>query len=287
MANEAGSAGYITHHLTSWCAGCSAETHQPTGLVDFGAYSIDLILMGLICAAAICALGLFVRRNLSVDNPGRLQLAFEGGIDYIGDQVGQVFHGQNHFVGAMALAIFMWVATMNLVDVLPIDLIPSIAQVVGHLFGAEEVFFRPVPTAALDTPLAMALVVFVIMIYYQIRANGPVGYIKRFLTHPYGKYAAPANILTTLIDDISKPVSLALRLFGNMFAGELIFALLAMLSVSAFDPPSANILIWSPLHFVAGFVWSLFDAFIALLQAFIFAVLTIVYLGMAQQTEDH
>lgn len=286
MATE-GSGGYITHHLTSWCVGCNPETHQPHGLVDFGAYSIDLILMGLICAAAICLLGLFVRRNLSVENPGRLQLAFEGGIDYIGDQVGQVFHGQNHFVGSMALAIFMWVATMNLIDILPIDLIPGIAQLIGHGLGAEEVFFRPVPTAALDTPLAMALVVFAIMVYYQFRANGPVGYVKRFLTHPYGKYAAPANILTTLIDDISKPVSLALRLFGNLFAGELIFGLLALLSVTAFESGGASVFIWPPLHFVVGLIWSLFDTFIALLQAFIFAVLTIVYLGMAQQTEDH
>ncbi|MDA3922095.1 MAG: F0F1 ATP synthase subunit A [Salinisphaera sp.] len=287
MATEGSSAGYITHHLTSWCVGCSAETHQPNGLVDFGAFTIDLLFMGLLCAAAICVLGLLVRRNLSVDNPGRLQLAFEGGVEYIGDQVGQVFHGQNHFVGAMALAIFMWVATMNLIDVLPIDLIPGIAQVVGHTFGAHEVFFRAVPTAALDTPFAMALVVFVIMVYYQIRANGMSGYVKRFLTHPYGKYGAPANILTTLIDDISKPISLALRLFGNMFAGELIFALLAMLSVSAFSSLSSGIFIWPVLHFITGFVWSLFDTFIALLQAFIFAVLTIVYLGMAQQTEDH
>lgn len=287
MANSGGSAAeYITHHLTDWCVGCQAGTDQPSGLLDFGAFTLDLILVGLICAAAVGALALFVRKNLTVEDPSPLQLAVESGVEYIGDQVGQVFHKRNDFVGAMALTIFAWVAVMNLTDLIPIDLVPSIASGVGHLFGVHEVHFRIVPTAALDTPFAMALVVFVIMVYYQIRANGIGGYLKRFLTHPYGKYGGPANLLTTLIDDVSKPVSLALRLFGNMFAGELVFALLAMLTLSALSPPSPMVAVWAPLHFIGGLIWSIFDMLIALLQAFIFSVLTIVYLGMAQQT-DH
>lgn len=286
MANSGGgTAEYITHHLTDWCAGCGVD-NQPGGLVDFGAFTLDLILVGLICAGLVAALALFVRNRLTVEDPSRLQLTVEAGVEYVNDQVKQVFHGRNDFVGAMAVAIFIWVAAMNLMDLVPIDLIPSIVGGIGALFGAEHVFFRDVPTAALDTPFAMALVVFVIMVYYQIRANGIGGYIKRFLTHPYGKYAVPANILTTLIDDLAKPVSLALRLFGNMFAGELIFALLAMLTLSALSPVSGMVAVWAPLHFLTGFAWSLFDLLIALLQAFIFSVLTIVYLGMAQQT-DH
>ncbi|AWN15678.1 F0F1 ATP synthase subunit A [Salinisphaera sp. LB1] len=286
MANSgSGSAEYIRHHLTDWCVGCGAD-HQPSGLLDFGAFTIDLIIVGLICAGLVALLALFVRKRLTVEDPSGIQMAMEAGVEYVSDQVGQVFHKRNDFVGAMALTIFLWVTVMNLNDLIPVDLVPSVLGAIGHLLGFEHVYFRILPTAALDTPFAMAIVVFVIMVYYQLRANGMKGYVKRFLTHPYGKYAAPANILTTLIDDLSKPVSLALRLFGNMFAGELIFALLAMLTLSALSPPSAMVAVWAPLHFVGGFVWSVFDLLICVLQAFIFAVLSIVYLGMAQQT-DH
>lgn len=285
MANSGGgSAEYITHHLTDWCAGCTAD-HQPGGLVDFGAFTLDLIVVGLICAALVALLALFVRKHLTIEDPSGIQMAVEAGVEYVSDQVGQVFHKRNDFVGAMALTIFLWVSLMNLTDLIPVDLVPGVLGGIGQVFGAENVYFRIVPTAALDTPFAMALVVFAVMIYYQIRANGPGGYIKRFLTHPYGKWGAPANVITTLIDDVSKPVSLALRLFGNMFAGELIFALLAMLTLSALSPPSAMVAVWAPLHFIGGFVWSVFHLLIVFLQAFIFAVLAIVYLGMAQQTE--
>ncbi|HET7313566.1 F0F1 ATP synthase subunit A [Salinisphaera sp.] len=285
MANSGGgSAEYITHHLTDWCAGCAAD-HQPGGLVDFGAFTLDLIVVGLICAALVALLALFVRKHLTIEDPSGIQMAVEAGVEYVSDQVGQVFHKRNDFVGAMALTIFLWVSLMNLTDLIPVDLVPGVLGGIGQVFGAENVYFRIVPTAALDTPFAMALVVFAVMIYYQIRANGPGGYIKRFLTHPYGKWGAPANVITTLIDDVSKPVSLALRLFGNMFAGELIFALLAMLTLSALSPPSAMVAVWAPLHFIGGFVWSVFHLLIVFLQAFIFAVLAIVYLGMAQQTE--
>lgn len=286
MANSGGgSAAYITHHLTDWCVGCAAD-HQPSGLVDFGAFTLDMILIGLICAALVALFSVFVRRRLTVDEPGSIQMTVEAGVEYVSDQVGQVFHKRNDFVGAMALAIFLWVSLMNLADLVPVDLVPGVLGGIGHLLGFEHVYFRIVPTAALDTPFAMALVVFAVMIYYQFRANGPLGYFKRFLTHPYGKWGGPANIVTTLIDDVSKPVSLALRLFGNMFAGELIFALLAMLTLSALSPPSGMVAVWAPLHFLGGFVWSVFHLLIVFLQAFIFSVLTIVYLGMAQQT-DH
>ncbi|RJS93329.1 F0F1 ATP synthase subunit A [Salinisphaera sp. Q1T1-3] len=287
MANSGGgSAEYITHHLTDWCAGCTAD-HKPGGLVDFSVFTLDLIIVGLVCAAIVALFSLFVRKRLTAEEPGALQAVVEAGVEYVSDQVGQVFHKRNDFVGALAVAIFLWVSLMNLADIIPVDLVPGVLGGIGHLFGADHVFFRIVPTAALDTPFAMALVVFVVMVYYQFRANGPGGYAKRFLTHPYGKWAAPANILTTFIDDVSKPVSLALRLFGNMFAGELIFALLAMLTLSALAPPSGMVAVWAPLHFLGGFIWSVFHLLIVFLQAFIFAVLSIVYLGMATQTDDH
>jgi F-type H+-transporting ATPase subunit a len=281
-----GAGAYIQHHLTDWCIGCNPKTHQVSGLLALHAFTVDLLLIAFVCALAIGVLALILRRRLSVDNPGRLQLTFEFAAEYITEQIQEVFPRMNHYVGAMALTIFTWVLFMNLFDLIPVDTIPGVAGLIGHHgFGMREVFFRDVPTAALDTPFAMAIVVFVMMVAYQIRANGPWGYTKRFLLHPYGKYAGPMNAITTLIDDVAKPVSLALRLFGNMFAGELVFTLLALLTITALEPLSASLIFWAPAQFIAGFLWSLFDFLIAVLQAFIFAVLAIVYLGMAQQAE--
>lgn len=288
MAKGGESAGeYITHHLTNWCLGCNPQTHQPNGLVDFHAFDLDVILISLLCAVGLISLAWFMRRRWSVEAPGRFQSALEFIVEYIGDQIREVFPKANNYVGAMALTIFTWVFLMNAMDLIPVDLIPSIAGGVGHLLGIHTVYFRDVPTASLDTPFAMAIVIFVLMVFYQFRANGAGGYAKRFLFHPYGKFGGPANIVTTLIDDLAKPVSLALRLFGNMFAGELIFALLALLTFSALSPPSWSAVGWVPTQLVTGVAWTGFDLLIATLQAFIFGVLAIVYLGMAQQTAEH
>lgn len=289
MASGGGeSAGeYITHHLTNWCIGCSATTNHPSGLVDMSALNIDVILFSVLLALALIVLAWCMRRRWRVDTPGRFQYSIEFIIEYIGDQIREIFPRANNYVGAMALTIFLWVFLMNLMDLIPIDLFPLIAGGIGNLLGVQTVYFRIVPTATLDVPFAMAIVVFVMMVYYQLRANGPVGYTKRFLFHPYGKFAGPANVVTTLIDDLAKPVSLALRLFGNMFAGELIFALLALLTLSSLEPLAWGAVWKIPAHIVAGIGWTVFDLLIAALQAFIFGVLTIVYLGMAQQTEGH
>jgi len=262
--------------------GCGPH-NQPQGLFDLGAFTIDLLLVAFACAIVIALVVRYLNSRLSMENPGRLQLAFETAIEYTSEQISEVFPRFNHYVGAMALTIFVWALLMNLMDLVPIDLPPTIAEGIGHLLGFKQVFFRQVPTAALDTPFAMATVVFVMMVTYQVRANGIGGYLKHFMVHPYGKFALPFNVITVLIEDVSKPVSLALRLFGNMFAGELIFALLALLSYASLQPVSPDAAIWMPLHLIGGMVWSLFDLLIAVLQAFIFAVLTVVYLGMAQQ----
>lgn len=291
MAGHDGSTSageYITHHLTNWCVGCNPATHRPHGLVDFGAFYIDVIIVSVFFAVLLVGFAWFMRNRWTAGTPGRLQYGLEFILEYIDEQIHMTFPKANHYVGAMAITIFLWVFFMNIMDLVPVDLIPTIAGGIGELVGVETVYFRQVPTATLDVPFAMAIVVFVLMIGYQFKANGPVGYFKRFLFHPYGKYGGPANVLTTAIDDLSKPVSLGLRLFGNLFAGELIFLLLALLTFSALEPVmSASVLWWAPAHYVLGVAWSLFDLLICALQAFIFGVLTIVYLGMAQQTAEH
>jgi F-type H+-transporting ATPase subunit a len=167
---------------------------------------------------------------------------------------------------------------MTFMDLSPVDLSPAI------LHGAGMEYFKAVPTTDLNTTLAMAGVVFLLTVYYSIKVKGPMGYLKMFLFHPFGKLFVPVNVLMTAIEELAKPLSLGLRLFGNMFAGELVFLLIALLSGAA--TIGAALLIWFPLQVVLDLAWLLFHILIITLQAFIFMVLTIVYLGMAHATED-
>ena len=155
---------------------------------------------------------------------------------------------------------------MNITKLLPIDLVPWIA----HALGAPN--WRTTATTDLNTPLAMALCVFALVIFTNIKVKG-FGFFKEFLYHPFGKYFMPLNIVTKLVEEIAKPMSLGLRLFGNMFAGELVFLLIALLPFY--------------VQFVPGVLWSAFELLVVVLQAFVFMVLSIVYLGMASTSEEH
>jgi len=167
---------------------------------------------------------------------------------------------------------------MNFMDLIPIDLLPAIAH------GLGIPYLRIVPTTDLNTPMAMALVVFLLTIFYNLKVKGLGGYIKMFLFHPFGKFFIPVNIVMTLIEELAKPISLGLRLFGNMFAGELVFMLIALLTLGA--TISASLLIWFPLQVVLDLAWLIFHILVITLQSFIFMVLTIVYLGMAHIDVD-
>jgi F-type H+-transporting ATPase subunit a len=178
----------------------------------------------------------------------------------------------------MALTILLWIWLMNFMDLIPVDLLPAIAS------GLGVEYLKVVPTTDLNTTLAMAVFVFALTVYYSIKVKGLGGYIKMFLFHPFGKFMIPINIVMTAIDELAKPISLALRLFGNMFAGELVFLLIALLTLGA--SIGASLLIWFPLQVVLDMLWIAFHILIITLQAFIFMVLTIVYIGMAH-TDDH
>jgi F-type H+-transporting ATPase subunit a len=188
------------------------------------------------------------------------------------------FPGHHPLIAPMALTIFVWVWLMNFMDLIPVDLLPLIAG----WFGIH--YLKVVPTTDLSVPMAMALTVFFLSLYFNLKVKGPMGYLKMFLFHPFGKYAMPANIVMTAIEELAKPLSLGLRLFGNMFAGELVFLLIALLAGAA--TLGAGMLIWFPLQVVLDLGWLLFHILVITLQAFIFMVLTIVYLGMAHTT-DH
>ncbi len=246
---------YIQHHLTNLSVG-----------EGFWTWHLDTLFFGALLAVFLMAISWKVGRSLDADKPSGLQNLLEAILEFVDSQVKSIFHGRDRLVGPLALTIFMWVFLMNAMDLIPVDLLPKIAGEMGiH-------YLKVVPTTDLGTTFAMALSVFGLIIIYNIRSKGVVGYIKMFLFHPFGKWLIPVNIIMTTIEEVAKPVSLGLRLFGNMFAGELIFLLIALLP-------------WW-IQWPLGGGWAIFHILVITLQAFIFMLLTIVYLSMASQS-DH
>ena len=272
--------GYIQHHLTNWCLGCDPTTHQPASIVDFSVVFVDTLLFTWIVAGLFMFVAWRVGRSLSAEKPTGIQNVLEFMVEFVHQQIKDIFPGQNRIVGPLAITIFIWVFLLNALDLIPVDLIPWIASWIGStFFGAEphHVYMRVVPTANLDTTFGLAIGVFILIIYYNIKIKGPIGYAKTFLFHPFGKYLIPVNIVMTTVEEVAKPVSLGMRLFGNMFAGELLFMLIALMSFS----------IWVlPAQVVLGGMWAIFHVLVITLQAFIFMLLTIVYLGLASE-EPH
>lgn len=272
MAAESGgknSVEYIQHHLLNWSVGSGAL-----------ALNLDTILFSLIAGGILVALAWSVGRRVTSGKPGRMQGFLEVTVEFVNGEVRQAFPGRDPLIGPLALTVFLWVSAINAMDLLPVDLLPRIAQWVGMAFGLkpEDVHLRIVASADLGTTLAMALSVFVLTIIYGLRARGLGGYIARFLTHPYGVWMAPINLMLTLVEEIAKPLSLALRLWGNFFAGELIFMLIALFGYSVWVAPGQLALDWG---------WSWFETLEVLLQAFIFMLLTVVYLAMAVAEDEH
>lgn len=262
---------YIQHHLTNLCAGqCDPVTHQPTG---FWAWNLDTIFFGAFLAVVLIFISWMVGRRLDPDNPRGLQNVLEAVLEFVEGQVKSIFYGESRLVGPLALTVFLWVFLMNAMDMLPVDLLPWAASLVGiH-------YLKVVPTTDLSATFGLALSVFALIVFYNIKTKGVVGYIKMFLFHPFGKWLVPFNIVMTAIEEVAKPFSLALRLFGNMFAGELIFLLLALLTLGGF-----SLALIPQVLLASG--WAIFHILVISLQAFIFMLLTIVYLSMASQTHD-
>lgn len=261
---------YIQHHLHNW------QTGHGLLLVN-----LDTLLFSVLCGFAFVILGWWLGRRITSGRPGKVQNALEAVVGFVNQQIKDTFPVQDPYIGPVALTVFLWVALMNAMDLVPVDLVPRIAQWVGHYgFGLKmsHVYMRLLPTSDLDVPLALALSVFALMVIYNIRAKGLRGYVRHFLTHPYGAKAAPANLVMSLLEEFAKPLSLALRLWGNMFAGELIFMLIALFGFS----------LWVAVGQVTlDFLWSWFETLVVLLQAFIFMLLTIVYLAMAAESDQH
>ena len=269
QAAPANSTDYITHHLE----------HLKVG-DGFWTLHVDTVFMSVL--TGLLALGLFwlAARRATAGVPGKGQAFVEMVVEFVDTQVKEVFHLDRRFLAPLALTIFLWVFFMNAMDLLPLDVPGKIAA----LFGLH--YWRVVPTADLNTTFAMSLSVIVIVLFYSMKVKGAGGYFHELFTAPFG--ANPVlwipNFLLNLVELLSKPVSLAMRLFGNMYAGELVFMLIALLGAgwAGFTFGSSLSMLGQVL---AGSAWAIFHILIITLQAFIFIVLTIVYVAMA--TEHH
>lgn len=276
---------YIQHHLTNWSLG--VEHGEVVSIVDFGVFHIDVFLFTVLLAGLFGFYAWKVGKNLNADNPSGFQNVVETIVEFVDQQVKDIFPNADRMVGPIAITIFVLVLLMNLMDLIPVDLLPALWSGLYGLFGGDphHAYLKVVPTTNLDTTFGLALSVFALIIIYNIKSKGLAGYLMSFFFHPFEAknpvvkvILAPINLMMTIIEEIAKPVSLGLRLFGNMFAGELLFLLIALLAFS----------VWAmPAQIALGFLWSVFHLLVIPLQAFIFMLLTIVYLGLASQTHDN
>lgn len=253
---------YIEHHLTH------NKTALPMSNGGFWSIHIDTFSISLILGFLFLLIFILVARKAKVQNPNKFQLFIELIIEMVDKQVKDIYHGgKNKLIVPLSLTIFCWVFLMNFMDLFPVDMVSFINNNTGN----PEAHWRLVPSADLNATFAMSLSVFALMIIYAIKSKGVGGFLKEIFTSPFGVWLAPVNFIFQLVELFAKPISLALRLFGNMYAGELVFILIALLP-------------WS-VQWLLGVPWAIFHILIITLQAFVFMVLTIVYLSLA--TEKH
>ncbi len=249
---------YIQHHLEHLTLNLKTMSIGGEG-GGFWTLNLDTLIISILIGLLIFGSLRFVATRMQ-EIPGMLQNIVEVTLEFVGNAVHEIFHHKSTFIPSLALTIFLWVFFMNAMDLLPVDLIPHIAA----FFGAEH--FKSVPTADPNATFAMSISVFLLIIVFNLRAKKH-RLLKEMLTFPFGPWLFPINFAFRIVEECVKPLSLALRLFGNMFAGELIFILIAIM------PWWAQ---WAP-----GGIWAIFHILVITLQAFLFMMLTIIYLSMA------
>ena len=272
MSAEQSSGGlteYIVHHLT----------HNKTQVAG-QTFHLDTWVISLALGLLACFLLWSKARKATSGVPSKGQAFVEMVVEFVDSQVKDAFHGDRRFIAPLALTIFVWVVFMNTMDLLPLDMPAWLITTIAGEEVAHHTYLRVVPTADVNTTFGMSITVFLLIIFYSIKAKGFGGFTKELFTAPFHGHGvmaiilAPFNLFLNLVEYLSKPVSLGMRLFGNMYAGELLFMLIAGLFAS-----------WAT--FVPGVMinagWAIFHILIILLQAFIFMVLTVVYLAMAHE----
>jgi F-type H+-transporting ATPase subunit a len=260
---------YIQHHL-------GHLTNVKQGfVVDFHVWNYDTIFWSVVTGVLGCFIMWLAARRATSGVPGRFQAFVEMIVEMVDDQSKAIIHGDRSFIAPLALTVFIWVALMNSLDFLPVDMFSAIINGLGleHLIPHH----RGVPTADLNGTMGMALGVLAVVLYYNVKIKGIGGWVHELFAAPFGIWLAPFNLLLNVIEYVARTVSLGMRLFGNMYAGELLFLLIALLGSMATAFGFIG-------HVVAGSVWAIFHILIVILQAFIFMMLTLVYIGQAHES---
>jgi len=278
------STAYIQHHLQ--------HLQWEVGEGSFMKINVDSVLFSLLACAVFLFFFLRTARKATAGVPGKFQTFVEMVVGFVDGLVRETFHGRSKLIAPLAITIFCVVFLMNFMDMIPVDWIPGLwmkgYELAGH--DPHHAYLRVVPTADLNVTLGLSLMVFLLIQVFGVSHKGFGQFAKEAFTAPFhaegmvGKILlAPANLLLRVIEELVRPLSLTLRLFGNMYAGELIFILIALMTWNA---AFGSGLTWvlAPLQFVSGFVWTAFHVLVITLQAFIFMMLTIVYLSMAAES---
>ncbi|MEI8094434.1 MAG: F0F1 ATP synthase subunit A [Spirochaetales bacterium] len=277
---------YINHHLENLMWGQHADgswgfLKEANG---FWTFHVDTLAFSIGLGILLTGLFWLIGRRATTGVPGRWQNAVEWVIEFIDNQVHDSFHLKNRLVAPLAFTLFCWIFLFNLMDLIPVDLVPWIASLVtGTTYMAGSPALRIVPSTDLNMTIALALSIFLLLFAFTFAYKGPVGFAKEILVKPFGKWLFPINAFFWVIETLARPVSLSLRLFGNMYAGELLFILMAL------TIPSFAVLDWGVLSVIAypilNLAWSIFHILIVILQAFIFMTISVVYLSLA--SEEH
>jgi F-type H+-transporting ATPase subunit a len=275
----ASSGEYIKHHLTNLIYGRKpdgswgfARTDEEVAEMGFLAIHVDSMAWSIGLGLVFFGLFYTAARRVTAGVPGPLQNFVEILIDFINDTTRTIFTYKNDMIAPLALTIFCWIFLMNLMDLVPVDWVPELAYAVGIPY------MKIVPTTDPNITLGMAFSVFALIIFYSIKCKGLGGFMGKLLFHPFGKFLAPVNLVLEGVSLIAKPISLGLRLFGNLYAGEMIFILIALMYVGGLAiGVFGGVLQWA---------WAVFHLLVITLQAFIFTVLTVVYLAQAHDVES-
>ena len=281
---------YINHHLTNLTCG-KVGVDEDAGIYNsfwtcdpymvdkmgFWAFHVDSLFWSILLGAVF--IGVFkmaMPKDMNSNSaPSGIQNFVEMCIEFVDDNVQSLFGATNNkLIAPLALTVFVWILFMNLMDLIPVDFIPELAKYLGIEY------FKVVPTTDPNVTLGMALAIFVLTIYYSIKIKGLKAFVAELTLHPFGKWLMPVNFVLEMVNFIAKPISLGLRLFGNLYAGEMIFILIALMLFF-------NSVLIGMLGIGLHLVWALFHILIVALQAFIFMALTIAYLAMAHETEEH
>ncbi len=268
---------YILEHLTN----LNSMGHAQTQIVDFSVLNYDTIFWSLCMGLLAVGLLVIAARRATSGVPGRFQALVEMIVELVETQSKNIVHGDRTYIAPLALFVFCWIVFMNTLDLIPIDWVNGVNGILG-VFHVHIPHHKIVPTTDLNGTMGMSLSVLLIILYYSVKIKGMGGFAHELVSAPFGAkwYLAPFNLFLNLIEYVAKTVSLGMRLFGNMYAGELIFMLIALLgSIWTFslDPSLFGFV----GHVIAGAAWAIFHILVILLQAFIFMMLTLVYIGQA------